>query len=110
MREGIFVAGQTVTKRQLCDRIAAQTGCTQLLTKAIVQQFMDEVKQEIAQGNRIELRNFGVLATRLQPARESRNPRTGEPVKVPPKAVVCFKAGKEMAHRAGDALRHLRQQ
>ncbi len=104
------MAGHTVTKKQLCDRIAAQTGCTHLLTKTMVQQFMDEVRQELAQGNRVELRSFGVFATRLQPARKARNPRTGDPVNVPAKAVVCFKAGKEMAHRAADALRHLRQQ
>ncbi len=103
------MAGQTITKRQLCDRIAAQTGCTHLLTKTIVQQFMDKVKQELAQGNRVELRNFGVWATRLQPARRARNPHTGEPVNVPAKAVVCFKTGKEMAQKAEGTLRHLRR-
>ena len=103
------MAGQTVTKKQLCDRIAAQTGCTQTVTRTIVQAFLDEVKQELAHGNRVELRDFGVFATRLQPARKARNPLTNEPVNVPAKAVICFKVGKAMAQKAGGALRHLRQ-
>ena len=70
---------------------------------------MDEVKQELAHGNRVELRDFGVFATRLQPARKARNPNTGESVNVPAKAVVHFKVGKEMAQRAGGTLQNPQQ-
>ena len=66
--------------------------------------FLDEVVAELAKGNRMEFRNFGVFDTRLQPARKARNPRTDEVVHVPPKAVVCFKIGKNMQKQAQAAL------
>jgi len=52
----------------------------------------------IEQG-RIELRNFGVFEVKQRKARKARNPRTGDPVEVPPKCVVTFKPGKEMEER-----------
>jgi integration host factor subunit beta len=93
-----------VTKRELCERIAKKTGYAQVVTKEVVQQFLDEVIGELGKGNRMEFRNFGVFDTRLQPARKARNPRTDEVVDVPAKAVVCFKVGKTMQEKSQDAL------
>ena len=98
------MANRTVTKRELCERIAKCTGYPQVMTKEIVQLFLDEIVAELAKGNRMEFRNFGVLDTRLQPARKARNPRTDEVVQVPAKAVVCFKVGKSMQGKAQAAL------
>jgi integration host factor subunit beta len=98
------VANRTVTKRELCERIAKKTGYAQVITKEIVQMFLDEIIAELAKGNRMEFRNFGVFDTRLQPARKARNPRTDEVVDVPAKAVVCFKVGKSMQKDAQAAL------
>jgi len=103
------VPNQTVTKRQLYERVAKQAGCTQVLAKQIIQAFLDEVTNEIAKGNRMEFRNFGVLDTRLQPPRRARNPRTDEIVHVPAKAVVSFKVGKNLNDRAQEALPYLQQ-
>lgn len=103
------MANRTVTKRELCERIAKQTGQTQVATKQIVQMFLDQIIDELAQGNRLELRNFGVFDTRVQPARKARNPRTDEVVYVSPKAVVSFKIGKSMHEQAQDALPLLQQ-
>jgi integration host factor subunit beta len=90
------VANQTVTKRELCERIAKKTGYAQVVTKEIIQIFLDEITTELAKGNRMEFRNFGVFDTRLQPPRKARNPKTDEVVSVPAKAVVSFKVGKKV--------------
>ena len=108
LREGTVAAGRTVAKKQLCNRSAAQTGYTQTVARTVVQKFLDEVIEELARGNRVALRDFGVVGTRLQRARKARNPRTSESVKVPAKAVVHFKVGKKMAEKAGGALRYPR--
>ncbi len=50
----------------------------------------------LAQGGRAEARGFGSFAVRHKPAREARNPRTGEAVQVPAKNVVVFKPGKDL--------------
>ena len=56
------------TKKNLIDRIAESTGTRQSLVKRVVQQFFGEVIHEMTQGNRIELRDFGVFATKTTPA------------------------------------------
>ena len=53
----------------------------------------------LARGERVELRGFGSFALNYRPARNGRNPRTGEPVKVPAKYTPHFKAGKELRER-----------
>lgn len=104
------MANRTVTKRELCENIAEQADQPQVVTKEIVQLFLDNVIDELAEGNRLELRNFGVFDTRLQKSRKARNPRTNEVVHVDPKAVVTFKAGKAMHEQAQKALPLLREE
>ena len=65
----------------------------------IVDIFFDEVAARLAAGGRVELRGFGAFSTREREARQGRNPRTGEAVKVPAKRVPYFKPGKEMRAR-----------
>ncbi|MFO7956132.1 MAG: HU family DNA-binding protein [Candidatus Brocadiia bacterium] len=98
------MANRTVTKREICERIAKKTGYSQVVTKEVVQQFLDEIIAELGKGNRMEFRNFGVFDTRLQKPRKARNPRTDEEVHVPAKAVVSFKVGKKMQEDAQAAL------
>lgn len=52
------------TKKYLIARIAESTGATHTCAKAVVQALLDEVIHELTQGNRIELRDFGVFETR----------------------------------------------
>ena len=102
------MSGKTVTKRELSESIAANVGCTQVAAKAIVQQFLAEMVSQLAKGNRIELRDFGVFSTRVLPRRRVMNPQTHKTVDAPAKAVVHFKMGKKMAAEAQQVLRHLR--
>jgi len=88
----------TITKRQIAERIAKRMGQTQTTTKDVVQQFLDEVVAELAQGNKLESRDFGIFEVVTRRSRTGRNPRTGEQVFVPAKKVVSFKMGKRMSH------------
>ncbi|MHC4789730.1 MAG: HU family DNA-binding protein [Planctomycetota bacterium] len=101
------MANRTVTKRELCERIAKRTGYPQVVTKEVIQLFLDEIIAELGKANRMEFRNFGVFDTRLQPPRTARNPRTDEVVDVPAKAVVSFKVGKNMQEVAQESLPQL---
>ena len=44
---------------------------------------LNEIKQSLKRGDRVELRGFGVFETHIQRARISRNPKTGEKVNTP---------------------------
>jgi integration host factor subunit beta len=92
----------TITKKELVARIAERTGQTKVVTKEIVQRFLDEIIQELSEGNRLEFREFGVFEVKERPARRAQNPRTLEKVNVPSKRVVKFKVGRLMKERVGD--------
>ena len=87
---------QTVTKRELVQRIAEKTGAQQILAKEVIQGFLDEIIVELARGNRLEFRDFGVFEPKEKAKRVARNPRTGESVNVPAKTTVKFKVGRLM--------------
>ncbi|MEM7310673.1 MAG: HU family DNA-binding protein [Planctomycetota bacterium] len=89
----------TTTKKELVNRIADSTGQTKVVVKEILQAFLDEIIDELAQGNRLEFREFGVFEVRERAARRAQNPRTLEKVSVPAKRVVKFKVGRLMRQR-----------
>ena len=87
---------RTVTKKELTDRIADALGAKRTLVKDVVQQFLDEIVAELARGNRLEFRDFGVFEVRTRKPRMAQNPRTLERVPVPLKSTVKFKVGRRM--------------
>ena len=89
----------TVTKKELIDRIAETTQAKRVVVKRIVQNFLDEVINELAADNRLEFRDFGVFETRIRTARVAQNPKTLERVHVPPKRSVKFKMGRLMKEK-----------
>jgi len=86
----------TVTKKELVDRIAQSTQAKQVLIKATLQNFLNEVISELAKGNRLEFRDFGVFETKTRAVRTAQNPKTLERIHVPTKRVVKFKMGRLM--------------
>ncbi|MBC8217591.1 MAG: integration host factor subunit beta [Planctomycetes bacterium] len=89
----------TITKKDLIDRIAEDFGIKQTAAKAVVQCFLEEIISELAKGNRLEFRDFGVFEVREQAARTAQNPKTLEPVDVPAKRRVKFKMGRIMKEK-----------
>jgi len=86
----------TVTKKELIDRIADETGTKRVLVKKIIQNFLDEIVKELGNGNRLEFRDFGVFECKVRAARTAQNPKTLEQVHVPAKRTVKFKIGRLM--------------
>ncbi len=75
---------------------ASRVRVTKVLVKDVVQSFLDKITEELAKGNRLEFREFGVFEVKERAARQAQNPRTLEKVQVPPKRVVKFKVGRKM--------------
>jgi integration host factor subunit beta len=91
----------TITKKEIIDRISDSTGHRRVQVKKVIQQFLDEIVNELGKANRLEFRDFGVFETRLRKARKAQNPKTLEPVEVPEKRTVKFKIGRVMKQRLG---------
>ena len=85
---------KTTTKKDLIDRIVESTDARQTLVKTVVRGFLDEITSELAKGNRLEFRDFGVFETKTTPPRMAQNPRTLKKVEVPAKRRVTFRPSK----------------
>jgi integration host factor subunit beta len=93
-------------KSELIEKLAAEnTHLTHAEVERVVNIVLGRMVESLGDGGRVELRGFGAFSVRARPARAGRNPRTGETVDVPAKAVPFFKSGKELRERlnAGDA-------
>ena len=91
----------TVTKKDLIDRIADRTGNKRVVVKRIIQSFLDDIIEELGKGNRLEFRDFGVFESKVRAARTAQNPKTLERVEVPAKRTVKFKVGRVMKIKLG---------
>ena len=87
----------TLTKRDIVIHISEETGLIQSQVFAVVQKTLDQIAEVLAKGGKVELRNFGVFDVKIRKARVGRNPNKPETdVPIPARAMVKFKAGKEM--------------
>ena len=96
----------TITKKDLALLVSRSTGCKKNLAAKMVDSLFVAMRDSLIQGNRIEIRGFGVFQvkdTRPKPA--ARNPRTGEIIYVPARRKTHFKPGrllKEALHQTRD--------
>jgi integration host factor subunit beta len=89
-----------VTRSELVQRLTQlNSHLTVAQAEKSVSIILDEITSALTKGYRVELRGFGVFTTRDRRSRLGRNPRTGQPVKVEPKKVPFFKAGKQLRDR-----------
>lgn len=87
-----------MTKADLVEQVAEAIGpgITKKDCALVVDGFLSAVKQALAQRQNIEIRGFGTFKIRRRKTRMARNPRTGDPVRVPARAVPVFKPSKEL--------------
>ena len=64
-----------------------------------VNMIVDTMSEALADGQRIEIRDFGGFALRYRAPRNAHNPKTGTKVFTLPKYTLHFKPGKEMRER-----------
>jgi integration host factor subunit beta len=87
----------TVTKKDLARAVADSIGCKNNLTLQMVDSLFEAMRETLIEGNRIEIRGFGVLEVKdTKPKPAARNPRTGEVVYVPARRKTHFKPGKQL--------------
>ena len=67
--------------------------------EAVVNLFFNEIGDALAHGDRVEIRGLCSFFVKKYKAYTGRNPKTGEKVKIAPKKLPFFKAGKELKDR-----------
>ena len=86
-----------MTRSELLERLFEEyPDLPETTLRRILDVFIDSIVEALEQGNRVELRGFGIFSPKLLKAKKGRNPQTGEEVDVPEKYRVRFTAGKKM--------------
>jgi nucleoid DNA-binding protein len=85
-----------MTKAELVEEVANQTGVSKNHTALIVDEMLEAICRALSEGRHLEIRGFGTFKVRERRARRARNPRSGTEVMVPAKIVPVFKPSKEL--------------
>ena len=85
-----------MNKRELIDTVAANAEITKKEADAVVNATLDAIIDGLAKEGKVVIPGFGSFEVRNKTAREGRNPRTGEKVKIAAKRAPAFKPGKAM--------------
>ena len=85
-----------VSKKDLVATIADKVELSKKDTEAVVNAFLDSIKESLKDGEKVTLTGFGNFEVRERSARTGRNPQTGETIEIAASKVPAFKAGKEL--------------
>ncbi len=94
-----------MTKSEMIDLLAQrQKHLTYKDVEFAVKTMIEQMAQNLATGERIEIRGFGSFSLHFRPPRLGRNPKTGESVPLVGKYVPHFKPGKELRERVNQSI------
>ncbi|AEP10895.1 integration host factor subunit beta [Chloracidobacterium aggregatum] len=85
-----------MTKADLVEVVARAADLTKKDAEVVVEEVFAAIIESLNRGEKIELRGFGSFRIRQRNPRRGRNPKTGDAVDIPAKAVPYFKPGKEL--------------
>jgi len=88
-----------MNKLELIDTMKNECQVTKKEAAAIVDIFFDQISTALAEGDRVEIRGLCSFFVKEYESYQGRNPMTGESVRVAPKRLPFFKAGKELKER-----------
>ena len=85
-----------MTKADIVNEIAEQTGLTKTDTAMVVEGMLKSISNALISGRNIEIRGFGRFKVKQRAPRTARNPRTGEAVPIPARKVPVWQPSDEL--------------
>ena len=85
-----------MTKTDVINYIAEETGMTKADATRALDAFMSAVEEGLKKEGKVTLTGFFTFTAEKKAAKEGRNPRTGETVKIPARVAVKGKAGSKL--------------
>ena len=85
-----------MNKTQLIDVVATKTGLTKKAAEAAVNAMNDAIVEALVAGDKVQLIGFGTYEVKTRAARDGRNPKTGETIKIAASKAPVFTAGKAL--------------
>ena len=88
-----------MNKAELCTRVADRAAVSRETAGSVVTVLLSVIGEALASDETVAIAGFGTFSTRDRPAREGRNPRTGESIAIAASTTPAFKAGKTLRDR-----------
>jgi len=88
-----------LSKAEMADHLHEELKLDKLAAKAFVEQFFEQIRATLAQGEPVKLSGFGNFELLDKNPRPGRNPKTGEEVPISARRVVTFHAGQKLKAR-----------
>lgn len=85
-----------MTKEEMIEMMAENSGITKKQAGEALQAFMDGVTKQLKKGDKVSFAGFGTFSVSKRKARTGRNPQTGAAIQIPATKVPVFKAGKNL--------------
>lgn len=85
-----------MNKKELIETVSSKAQVTKKEAELLVNTTLDSIIEGLTKEGKVVLPGFGSFEVRNKTAREARNPRTGEPIKIAAKRAPAFKPGKAM--------------
>ena len=85
-----------MNKTELVAAIAEKAELSKKDSEKALKAFIDVVTHELVKGEKVQLVGFGTFEVSERPAREGRNPQTGETMPIAASKAPKFKAGKAL--------------
>jgi integration host factor subunit beta len=90
---------KNVNKLELISALRQQADLSKQDAAAVIEIFFDNMAETLARGDRVEIRGLCSFYVKTYKDYIGRNPKTGVKVKIKPKKLPFFKAGKELKER-----------
>jgi DNA-binding protein HU-beta len=94
--QDVFQGGYLVNKYEFVTALSFKLGCTKKEADKYLKAFEEVIMEELKNGGKIQLIGFGSFEVIERPAREGRNPLTGDTLNIPAVKVARFKPGKAL--------------
>jgi DNA-binding protein HU-beta len=82
------------TKARVAQELARRLDLSRKDALAAVDAVVESIRESLLTGEKVSLVGFGAFEPKLRQARQGRNPRTSEKIRIPPKAMMAFRPGK----------------
>jgi DNA-binding protein HU-beta len=83
-------------KQDLVKSVAGKVNQSESQTTQLVNAVFDTIEEALARGEDVTISGFGSFRVVDRPAREGRNPQTGEPIQIAARKSPTFSPGSEL--------------
>jgi DNA-binding protein HU-beta len=85
-----------MNKADIVDKVHTVLGSTKADAERAVECVIENIQQALAKGDEVSIAGLGIFVTKARPAREGRNPRTGESIRIAATRTPKFRPAKAL--------------